>query len=218
MHQEAQIGAELFFRRAFGRGADNESARGFAALVHQNPLEAMALFVGGDLAADAHVRDRRHEDQEAAGQRDVAGDARALLGDGLLGDLNQDLLAGLQQVADDGQVGGLHGAARGSAAAVALLPCGSAATASAAAAIAALLRLALAAGGGGLAFGGRLLPLRLRRRRIFVVLAALVVEVQLDAVVEVGFLQHFAQVAGANLRGQRLLFVVVQVVLVGLVR
>ncbi len=49
----------------------------------------------------------RHEDQEAAGQRDVAGDARALLGDGLLRDLYQDLLPLLQQVADDGQVGNL---------------------------------------------------------------------------------------------------------------
>jgi hypothetical protein len=47
-------------------------------------------------------------------------------------------------------------------------------------------------------------------------LAVLVVEVQLDAVVEVRFLQHLAQVAGANLRRQRLLFVVFQIVLVGL--
>ena len=94
--QEAQIGAELFFRRALGGGADDESARGFAALVDENALEAMALFVGGDLAADADVGDGGHEDQEAAGERDVRGDARALLGDGLLGDLDQDLLAGLR--------------------------------------------------------------------------------------------------------------------------
>ena len=76
----------------------------FAALVSQNPLQAMALFVGGDLAAHAHVRHRGHEHQEPAGQRDVAGDARALLGDRLLGDLHQDLLARLQQVGDDRQV------------------------------------------------------------------------------------------------------------------
>ena len=116
IHQEAQVGAELFFRRAFGGGAHDESARCLAALVQQNPLQAMALLVGGDLAADADVGHGGHEDQEAAGQRDVAGDARALLGDGLLGDLHQDLLAGLQQVGDDGQVGGLGRAARGSAA------------------------------------------------------------------------------------------------------
>ena len=47
--------------------------------------------------------------------------------------------------------------------------------------------------------------------------AVLLVEVQLDAVIEVGLLQHLAQVAGANLVGQRLLFKVVQVVVVGLV-
>ncbi len=45
-----------------------------------------------------------------------AGDARALLGDGLLGDLHQNLLPGLQQVADGGQVGGLHGGASTAAA------------------------------------------------------------------------------------------------------
>ena len=48
-------------------------------------------------------------------------------------------------------------------------------------------------------------------------LAALFVEVQLDAVVEMRFLQHLAQVAGAQMRRQCLLFVIVQVVLFGLV-
>ena len=67
--------------------------------MHQNPLQAMTLFVRSNFAAHAHVAHRGHEDQEPAGQRDVAGDARALLGDGLLGNLHQDLLARLQQVA-----------------------------------------------------------------------------------------------------------------------
>ena len=40
----------------------------------------------------------------------------------------------------------------------------------------------------------------------------LLVEVQLDAVIEVGFLEHLAQVAGAHLVGKRLLFKIVQVV------
>src|SRR5579864_2090375 len=44
---------------------------------------------------------RRHVDQEAPRQRDVAGDARAFLADGFLGDLHQDLLAFLEQVADE---------------------------------------------------------------------------------------------------------------------
>ena len=54
----------------------------------------------GDLARDADVVDGRHVDQEAAGQRDVRGDARALLAQRLLGDLNDDLLAFLQQIGD----------------------------------------------------------------------------------------------------------------------
>ncbi len=82
------------------------------------------------------------------------------------------------------------------------------------AAIAALLAGAVRAAG-GCAFGRCLVFIL-----VFVedlVLAVLFVEVQLDAVIEMRFLQHFAQFAGANLRGQRLFFVIVQVVLVGLV-
>ena len=49
--------------------------------------------------------------QETARQGDVRGDARTLLGDGLLGDLNKNFLAGLQQVRDDWQIRGLRCAA-----------------------------------------------------------------------------------------------------------
>ncbi len=111
VEQEAEVAAELFFAGALGCGADDESAGGFALFAEQNFFQAAAFAVGLDLARDAGVVDRRHEDQEAAGQSDVRGDARALLGDGLLGDLNENLLAGLEQVADGGEVGGLHGAA-----------------------------------------------------------------------------------------------------------
>ena len=79
-------------------------------------LQALALFVGGDLARDADVVDRRHEDQEAAGQRDVGGDARAFR-DRLLGDLDEDLLARLQQFGDGRQIGHLRGGAAHAAAA-----------------------------------------------------------------------------------------------------
>ena len=84
MDQEAQIGAEFFFRRALGGGADDESAGGLAALVDQNPLQPLALFVGGDFAADADMRHRGHEDQKAPRQGDVRGDARAFLAIGSL--------------------------------------------------------------------------------------------------------------------------------------
>src|ERR1017187_1913681 len=108
IHQEPQVSAKVFFRGALGSSAHDESAGGLTALVHQYPLEALALFVGGNLAADADVRDSGHENQKASGQRDVRGDARALLGDWLLGNLDQDLLARLQQIADDWKVSGLH--------------------------------------------------------------------------------------------------------------
>ena len=64
----------------------------------ENALQAEAFFVAGDFAGDAVVIDGRHVDAVAAGEGDVAGDAGALLGDGLFGDLDQDLLAGLEQV------------------------------------------------------------------------------------------------------------------------
>jgi hypothetical protein len=194
-----------------------KAARGIAALVDENPLQALALLVGGNFAAHANVAHRGHEDQEASRQRDVAGDAGALLGDGLLGNLDQNLLSGLQQVADDGQVGGLHGPARrATAAAVALaLACGRAA-ATASSAVARLLGRALAFDGCGLVRRVRLIFVLFVVECVFLV-AILAFEFQLDFVVEMGLLQHFAQGAGANLVGQRLLFIVFKVVLIRLV-
>ena len=96
LKQEAQVGAQFLFGCALGGGAHDEAAGGLAAFVGEDALEALALLVGGDLAADADVRDGGHEDQEAAGKGDVRGDARAFLGDRLLGDLDENLLSGLQ--------------------------------------------------------------------------------------------------------------------------
>src|SRR6267154_4195073 len=45
--------------------------------------------------------DRGHVHQEAAGQRDVAGDARAFFAERLLGDLDDDVLAGLQHFGNE---------------------------------------------------------------------------------------------------------------------
>ena len=66
----------------------------------QNALQPQALFVAGDLARHAHVLERGHVDHVASRQGDVRSDARALLAQRLLGDLNDDLLAFLQQVGD----------------------------------------------------------------------------------------------------------------------
>ena len=54
------------------------------------------VFRRADAARNADVIHRGHVHQEAAGQRDVAGDARALLAQRFLGDLHDDFLARLQ--------------------------------------------------------------------------------------------------------------------------
>ena len=78
----------------------------------QDPFQPQALVIAGNLAGHADVVHGRHVDQEAAGQRDVRSDARALLSQRLLGDLNDNLLPFLQQVAD-GRDAGFFGARRG---------------------------------------------------------------------------------------------------------
>ena len=98
--QEADVGAEFLFAGALRGGADDEASVAVLALAEDDALQALALFFGRNLARHAGVIHRRHVDQEAAGQRDVAGDARAFLADGLLGDLDQNFLAFFEQVAD----------------------------------------------------------------------------------------------------------------------
>src|ERR1700728_2063112 len=98
--QEANIGAQLFFRRILSGGANDEAAVAVLALAYDDALQSLPLFVGGNLARNSGVVHRRHVNQEAPGQRDVASNARAFLGDGLLGDLHQNFLTFLQQIAD----------------------------------------------------------------------------------------------------------------------
>ena len=88
-------------------------------LREQDLLKTPTLAVGLDLAGDAGVIDGGHEDEEATGEGDVRGDARTLLGDRLLGDLDEELLPGLEQIADGGEVGGLGGVPMVTTAAVA---------------------------------------------------------------------------------------------------
>src|SRR5205085_472780 len=63
-------------------------------------LEARALLALLDLPGHPDVVVPRHQDQVPAGQRDLRRDPRALGADGLLGDLDQDLLALLQRLLD----------------------------------------------------------------------------------------------------------------------
>jgi hypothetical protein len=62
--------------------------------------QARTLFSGCDLPRNAGVVERRHVHEEATRESDVAGDARALLAEGFLSDLDDDLLALLEHVRD----------------------------------------------------------------------------------------------------------------------
>jgi hypothetical protein len=66
----------------------------------QHLFEARALFFALDPPRHADMIHRRHVDEEAPRQRDVAGDTRAFAGDGVLRHLHDDLLSFAQQVGD----------------------------------------------------------------------------------------------------------------------
>src|SRR5271165_406353 len=105
--KEPNVGAKFVFLNV-GRGrADDEPSQPVLALAGDDPLQPLALLFRVDLARHAHMVDGRHVHQEPSGKRDVTGDARALLGDRLLSDLDQDLLPFFQQVGDQ-----RHGAVR----------------------------------------------------------------------------------------------------------
>ena len=103
MLQKADVGTQFVFLDVGRCRPHDEAAQAVFALAGHDALQTLALFFGIDLARHANVVHRRHVHQEPARQRDVAGDARALLGDWLLGDLDQDFLPFLQQVGDQRQ-------------------------------------------------------------------------------------------------------------------
>ena len=74
--------------------------RGADTMRLQNSLQPVPFFIARDLARNAQVIDARHVDHVASRQRDVRSDARALLAQRLFGNLNDDFLAGLQQIGD----------------------------------------------------------------------------------------------------------------------
>src|SRR5229473_3371145 len=99
--EELDVRANFFIGSASGRGSNDEATGVCAARFTDQPAEARAVFGGSDFARDTDVIDRRHVHQEAAGQRDVAGDARTFLAERLLGDLDDDVLAGLQHLGNE---------------------------------------------------------------------------------------------------------------------
>ena len=92
--QASDIIADLLLRRTFRGGAhDDARARGHNSL--EDLLQASALLVR-QLAGDAHHGSAGNKDQVAAGQRDLRGQAGALVTDRILRHLNEDRITGLQ--------------------------------------------------------------------------------------------------------------------------
>ena len=92
------------FGPAAGGGADDDAA-GEAVLLAEladDAAQAAALLARVDLARHADVVHGRHEDQEAARHGGVRGEPGALGAERLLGHLDDDLLAFLQQLFDLG--------------------------------------------------------------------------------------------------------------------
>ena len=96
--QPLDVAAQLVLARALGGGA-HDDARVLGDDLLEDGLQPRALGVG-QLAADAGHRALGHVDQVAAGQRDLAGQAGALVADRVLGDLHEHRLAGLQRGLD----------------------------------------------------------------------------------------------------------------------
>jgi hypothetical protein len=88
--QVGPIRLELGGSRPPAGGAHDEPAVVAVAHPHEDLLQARSLLFVLDAAGDADVIDRRHENEEPAGQRDVSRDARALARDRVLRDLDDD--------------------------------------------------------------------------------------------------------------------------------
>ena len=96
--QASDVVADLLLRRAFRGGAhDDARARRHDSL--EDLLQASAFLVR-QLAGDAHHGPAGNEDQVAAGQRDLRGQASALVTDRILRHLNEDRIARLQRRLD----------------------------------------------------------------------------------------------------------------------
>src|SRR4029077_8695854 len=94
--EELDVGADFVVGGATSGGSNDEAAGVTVASFADETPQTRTVFSGNNFARDSGVMNRGHVDQEAAGKRDVAGDARALFAERLLGDLDDDVLTGFQ--------------------------------------------------------------------------------------------------------------------------
>ena len=92
-------------RVAVTGGTHDEAPGDAGPMGLQDALQPAALLIARNLARHADVVHGGHINQKAARQGDVRGDARAFLPQRLFGDLDDNLLAFLQQIADGGAGG-----------------------------------------------------------------------------------------------------------------
>ena len=98
VQQHLQILGDRLLRGALGRSADDH-AHVLRRDLRDDRLEAAAL-TAAELAAHTGHATGRHEHQEAAGERHLARQARALVADRVLGDLHQHRVAGAEREFD----------------------------------------------------------------------------------------------------------------------
>ena len=122
--QPVHVGRDGFFRHVFGGGADDRPALAGHDVV-QDFLQALALR-RRQLAGNARAAAARHIHQVAPGQRDLGGQARTFVADGVLSHLHQHLVAGFEGLFNaaraPAQTGGLPVHLGGVEHAVAALP------------------------------------------------------------------------------------------------
>ena len=104
LEQGRDVTLELLGRHALGGGAHDHAVAGGLHLV-DDPTQPAPLVVAQTLG-DAEGARIGHQDGEAARQRDLLGQAGTLGPDGVLRDLAQDGLAGLEDVLDPRLLGG----------------------------------------------------------------------------------------------------------------
>ncbi len=98
--ERVELTPERLLARILAHGAHDDAATLFREHRLHHLSQSLALRPIADLATHPDARRVRHVDEEPAGERDLRRDTGPLGRDGLLRDLDQDLLAALDEVLD----------------------------------------------------------------------------------------------------------------------
>jgi len=97
--EELDVGAEFGFGATFTFGAEDESEP-FGGDAVSDAAESFSFLAVFDFAAHTDLAVFGHEDDVASGERDAGGDACAFGASGAFGDLDHQLLSGLDEFFD----------------------------------------------------------------------------------------------------------------------